>query len=1001
MRIQIVIMLFILTTSFSKIYSQCPFSIFVNSQEAVDKFLVDYPDCKKIDGDIRVFWSNTPAGETAIYSLRGFVNIEEVGGEIILAGNASSFGPSTLGGLNNLRKAGSIIFSNPPSIRNIDALENLQEVDTFQMSQLKNLTVVSEDVNFIVNHKLYVSTNTSMTSLGGIRCSADMEMVYFHGNNSLLSVPVLENLESVKTLLFRQNGNLTEIGDEFNIRVMDELTIYNNGELSNVQGINVNDKLSRLNLVSSYLDVNHFSNLTEVSDYCGINGVRMLDFLNNIETLGDTYITGLNFTFPDLEKLKTIGDLNLSRISDMPTLDFMDGVNFVGDVVSISRCDIPDLNSINLANASGPISVTLMDLPNLTDVNFLNGSPEVYILKLIELPVIDNFSGCQDLEKIHSVFELENLPNLNTLDDFNNLKSSGTLITINLPIANFQGLENLSLLTGAINYGKVTFKTAENQSLLNLNGLENLVYLQSDNPGAFTQIKINENPLLNSLDAIESIVVQNPIVEIRDNPELSYCSIDFVCSAISTNPTSNTFENNGPNCIDQETVVENCGFNYVKVFLDLDNNATKDVNEPYVSVGQLNLIDHYILYPDNGGVIPYFLGETHPDTVLYTVEDRWEITTNNNLIITSDPIIVPEIIEIGIFLKEEILEIETSLAYNTPICDQSYTITGTFKNTGTQIFDVETMLSAEGTFVSSIPDPEEINGNSLSYRFTNVLPGETRTIRTSFISPNIQQFPLGSDVNFSLNSTITGTNNEVITDSISRDEIFLCAYDPNDKQVYPIGVQDENYTLFETEKLEYLIRFQNTGNYPAQNVSITDTLSAHLDLKTFKFINSSHPITQIKRKGRVLEFIFKDIFLPDSIANEPLSHGFVNYKIEPFEDLPEFTRIENTAYIYFDNNPAIVTNTTFNTMVTEIPVNTSTSDENIEEQDLQIYPNPADNYIQLVKSNGDKIGRWELYDFTGQKINTGTGNPVDVSDLVNGAYFIKVNNLTKRIVVLH
>ncbi len=49
-----------------------------------------------------------------------------------------------------------------------------------------------------------------------------------------------------------------------------------------------------------------------------------------------------------------------------------------------------------------------------------------------------------------------------------------------------------------------------------------------------------------------------------------------------------------------------------------------------------------------------------------------------------------------------------------------------------------------------------------------------------------------------------------------------CAYDPNDKQVFPIGYTEAHY-IADDEQLEYLIRFQNTGNAPATDVLLRDT----------------------------------------------------------------------------------------------------------------------------------------------------------------------------------
>ena len=57
----------------------------------------------------------------------------------------------------------------------------------------------------------------------------------------------------------------------------------------------------------------------------------------------------------------------------------------------------------------------------------------------------------------------------------------------------------------------------------------------------------------------------------------------------------------------------------------------------------------------------------------------------------------------------------------------------------------------------------------------------------------------------------------------------------------------------------------------------------------------------------------------DSLTNEPESHGFVTYEVEANENFGGL--IENTAHIIFDSNPAIVTNTTKNTLVDSIQTN--------------------------------------------------------------------------------
>jgi len=144
--------------------------------------------------------------------------------------------------------------------------------------------------------------------------------------------------------------------------------------------------------------------------------------------------------------------------------------------------------------------------------------------------------------------------------------------------------------------------------------------------------------------------------------------------------------------------------------------------------------------------------------------------------------------------------------------------------------------------------------------------------------------------------------------------IVLCSFDPNDKLVHP--KYPENYSL-QNEDLIYTIRFQNTGNAEAYRVTLRDTLDVNLDPSTFNFISSSHEevLSTSMDDEQILVFDFVDIFLPDSTTNYEGSQGYVTYKIRPFENLPEETEINNTASIYFDFNPAVVTNTTENILL--------------------------------------------------------------------------------------
>lgn len=217
-------------------------------------------------------------------------------------------------------------------------------------------------------------------------------------------------------------------------------------------------------------------------------------------------------------------------------------------------------------------------------------------------------------------------------------------------------------------------------------------------------------------------------------------------------------------------------------------------------------------------------------------------------------------------------------------------------------------------FVSSDPPADSTSNGKLYWFYNDLYPTRSEKIHLIYEMPGVDE--LGEIIDFAVNIE-TNEGYAGHKDILSSE--LICAYDPNDKLNTPSGYEKENYTLF-GDTLEYTIRFQNTGNDTAFNVEIRDELSDLLNLSTFQTIASSHDVeTQIDIESRVATFKFADIYLADSFVNEPASHGFVKYQILGNSGLNEESKIENTASIYFDENPPIVTNTVNNTMVSVLP----------------------------------------------------------------------------------
>ena len=260
-------------------------------------------------------------------------------------------------------------------------------------------------------------------------------------------------------------------------------------------------------------------------------------------------------------------------------------------------------------------------------------------------------------------------------------------------------------------------------------------------------------------------------------------------------------------------------------------------------------------------------------------------------------------------------------------------------------------------------------------------------IKLEIINP--REYNVGKPFTNTTTATLIKDTEEVLLDSYTYDSFVLCSWDPNDKQVSPAGRENDHHTLV-GETLNYHIRFQNTGNAVAYDVRILDTLDHNLDLSTFSVIGSSHDMTTTLNRN-VVEFLFKNIYLPDSISNEPMSHGYVTYKIDPLSDVTENTLITNTADIYFDANPPIRTNTTQNVLVDSLRT-THVVDQNDYFGTLTLFPNPISRGQRLNISSTQKTTAFlTIIDKLGSKIKTARlekgSTAISTEDLAPGIYF--------------
>ncbi|REJ81724.1 MAG: T9SS C-terminal target domain-containing protein [Bacteroidetes bacterium] len=217
------------------------------------------------------------------------------------------------------------------------------------------------------------------------------------------------------------------------------------------------------------------------------------------------------------------------------------------------------------------------------------------------------------------------------------------------------------------------------------------------------------------------------------------------------------------------------------------------------------------------------------------------------------------------------------------------------------------------------------------------------------------------------------------------------SWDPNDKLAFPEGEGPTN-AIRPGTLIDFTIRFQNTGTAEAYDIYILDTLDRNFDLNSFEITGHSHPMSFNILTGDILRFTFNNIMLPDSNTNEPQSHGYVSYRIRPLSGTTHGTVLYNTAGIYFDYNPPVITNTTMHTIDFTLNVNNLTSNS-----DISIYPNPASDLIHLKWKTSEER-KVELVNMQGSVIlglnSVSQMQTVKSNKLASGIYFLRIQSNT-------
>jgi Leucine-rich repeat (LRR) protein len=701
----------------------------------------------------------------------------------------------------------------------------------------------------------------------------------------------------------------------------------------NLNGLNFLTDLLCANNQFSTLTINSIQSLERLR--CENNVMTTLNISNlpNLKILScySNQLSSLNLTsFINLQALRCqnnqITSLNITGLANIYDLDCSQN--------QISNLDVNNLNNLQILNCSYN-QLSTLSISNLNDIQFIS----CYYNQLISL-------------------QLTNLPSLTGINCSYNLLSS----------LNFNGL---SALTGlGCYFNQIT--------TLDLNNLNSLNSLNCSDNNSLTSIFLKNGQTLTNLTFFNTPNLQYVCV---DDVNFAYvqslintygyvnCNLNSYCSFTPgginyTIQGSSHYDNNNNGC-------DAFDFNYSNLKLSISNgtnngiviaNETGQYSIP-VQVGTHTIIPflenptYFVVSPSSFSI--QFPGQPSP-----SINDFCMVSNgiHNDLEIIIEPIINAR-----------------------PGFDATYKVI--YKNKGTSIQSGIFNLAFDDSkidLVSAIPVNNSSGINTLTWNYTNLNPFETREVILVFNINSPTENPAvnnGDILNFT--ASIVGAVDDMPNDNIfTLHQTVVNSFDPNDKTCLEGTTITPNMV---GDYVHYVIRFENTGTFAAQNIIVTDIIdTTKFDINTLIPLDSSHEfVTKINNEK--VEFIFENINLPYDNAN---NDGYVAFKIKTKPTLVIGNTFTNKANIYFDYNFPVETNLVSTT------VQTLSSTGFVFENYFTLAPNPAKDLLNIGAKKDIEISSISIYNTLGQLILVVTepNNSIDVSSLKTGNYFITINS---------
>lgn len=816
-----------------------------------------------------------------------------------------------------------------------------------------------------------IINNPQLVSLVGLESLEEFTShLYLWENENLASLQGLNNVVSIFTISIIDSPSLEVIDN------LDALEVASFVEISNLSSLTSLEGLANASMVDLYL-----SNTTSLTTLNSLQGNSSeLDFLDLTNNSALVSLAGL-------ENVQSILDILISNNDSLESLEglspntlsslFIDGND--------SLLNLNGLESLTQADDFNQLFINIEDNLVLADISSLvNIGPDVDLdITITGNSALSECAVAAVCQAIAAEFPVEfqnNSPGCNTLEEVDQVCRP-----CNYPVV-LNSQED-------VNNFPIIYADCSSQLLngLTINGdditdLSPLIIISSIEGG----LEVSGNTVLTSLQGLENINSVD-VINVFDNPMLQLCVFENICNHFSSGGQG-FVDNNAPGCNSVDDVLASCeNLNKIigTIYFDFNSDGcdVSDFAASNILVTTSNGVNTFTSQTDENGNFELFTftGIYVSEVIVASLPEGFSASPN---IITSEFVDIGNEEEIAFCIEadEIINDVSASLIplqEPRPGVAANYVIQ--YENRGTQLMSGDITLEYDETimfFTDSEIAPITSEEGMLIWNYENLLPFESRTFITSFellIPPDVEG---GEELNSSL--VITPLEGDVVVsdNTIALSEIVVNSFDPNDKQV----LQGEDiYEEQVGDFLDYLVRFQNTGTADALEVVVTDTLSSNLDWSTLRILSASHEYRVEITNENEVAFIFEDINLPPEEVDEEGSNGHIAFEIRTNNNLVLGDSVENTANIFFDFNPPIITNTVVTTVAEPLGI-----DDFIDDENILIYPNPTSDILIVKLNEGSNTFELSLLNLNGQVVKSVSTELLDMSGLGNGVYFLKI-----------